>query len=263
MFWLAIASRQDICARSARLAARVTAFRDSDAYQIGDLVKTAKARRKATVLGYAPTSYPKLSARGDVDGEIRKRVEEVHCGAMALAGWSDAAHGDQTSEGRRRPGYPQPCGVSVVSANGSPSSPGNPLKSSLGAEAYAFSEMMGRMALLRELHAPFADLALVLAGLEVCEYLSTHLRRKKTVAEKYLARRIIGIQRALENGELSNVVWFRRPENRAGGRAPAESDMVPLLRLLRSGSFSPGPLRPPRGLTFVGETSAWYVFSVC
>ena len=37
--------------------------------------------------------------------EYRARSEKVHCGPMTPAGWSGAAGGDQTREGRCRPGY--------------------------------------------------------------------------------------------------------------------------------------------------------------
>ena len=74
-------------------------------HRINDLIKKVKAWQKATVLKYASSSQI-----GDVcnfpEGEnVRQRKEEIHGGAMALAGRSDAAYGDQSSLGNCRLGY--------------------------------------------------------------------------------------------------------------------------------------------------------------
>ena len=91
----ATASRPDICARMAQLAARVNSIRGKDIYQIYDLVGTVMEWQKATVLKFASTSHSDLSSRRDVDGEMRTRGEKVHRGATTLAGCSDAFCGDQ------------------------------------------------------------------------------------------------------------------------------------------------------------------------
>ena len=103
--WLAAASWPDICARLAQSAARVNSLRDSDIYRIDGLVQTVKEGQEATILLYASSSYPSERAPGSKDGEMRIGGEKVNCGAITLAGWSDAAYGDQTKEGRRRLGY--------------------------------------------------------------------------------------------------------------------------------------------------------------
>ena len=87
--------------------------------------------------------------------------------------------------------------------------------------------------------------------MEDCESLFTVLGNEKTIAEKYLARRLLGIQQALDN-----VYLLPGPENAADGPNEVESDMAPLLRLLQSGSFSHRAFRPLRVATFMGDTSA-------
>ena len=83
------------------------------------------------------------------------------------------------------------------------------VKSSLGGEVYASSEMIDHMALLREFYAPFSHISPGLVGMEDCESLFTHLEKKKTVTEKYLVRHFLSIQQFLDEGELENVTGFR------------------------------------------------------
>ena len=90
--WLATVSRLGICSGSARRASRVNAFQGSDAYRINDLVRTGRAWQKATILKYASPPHQKNRERGAVDEEIRTRG--------GRAGWSDAAYGDQSVEGK-------------------------------------------------------------------------------------------------------------------------------------------------------------------
>lgn len=95
----------------------------------------------AAFLKFALALSPKISRGG-----------EVHCGAPTLAGWSDAAFGGRTKKGRR------PLGYVIASPSASLSAPCHLLrrsseltrrlvKSSLGSEVFAFSGMMGHMAL--------------------------------------------------------------------------------------------------------------------
>ena len=58
------------------------------------------------------------------------------------------------------------------------------VESSLGGEVYAFSELVGHMAPLRELRPPIAGISPGTAGVGDCESLFSHLGNKKTVAEK-------------------------------------------------------------------------------
>ena len=85
--WLATVSRPDICARLARIASRINALTGSDVYRINDLVKTVKTWQKATQLKYASSLK--------WDGPS---------GAMAVAGWLDAACGNTTCMGKCRLG---------------------------------------------------------------------------------------------------------------------------------------------------------------
>ena len=64
------------------------------------------------------------------------------------------------------------------------------------------------------------------------------------VSAKYLARRFLRVQQFLEEGCLGDE------ENPADGLAEVRSDLVPLLRLLESGRFFPGQLRPLRSVAW-------------
>ena len=68
--------------------------------------------------------------------------------------------------------------------------------SSLEGEVYAASEMLGHVALSRELSSPFGDLPLRIAGLSDCESLFAHLRDRKAIADKYSARHFSRIRQA-------------------------------------------------------------------
>ena len=121
------------------------------------------------------------------------------------------------------------------------------VKSSLGGEVCAFSEMLDYMSMLRGFYGHFADVYPGMVGLEDCESLFAHLRRKKMTTEKSLGRQLLAIQQAIEMKELGNVYWIPGLENPAGGLTRLKSDLVPLLRLIESGSYNPGNLRPLRG----------------
>ena len=121
------------------------------------------------------------------------------------------------------------------------------VKSSLGGEVYAFSEMLDYMAMLREFYGNFSGLRPGLVGLEDCESLFTHLKKSKMVTEKFLARHFLSIQQALEQKELDNVYWIPGKGNPADGLTKLRSEILPLLRLLESGAYNPGILRPLKG----------------
>ena len=122
------------------------------------------------------------------------------------------------------------------------------MKSSLGGEVYAFSEMVDHMALIRELYTPFVGLSPGMAGSEDCESLFNHLRAKKMVTEKYLLRHFLCIQQSLEDKELDNIYWLPGTENPADGMTKMKSEMSPMLNLLEFGEFHPGFLRPLLGI---------------
>ena len=54
----------------------------------------------------------------------------------------------------------------------------------------------------------------------------------------------MSIHQALEQGEPDNAYWPPGAKNPAERQAMVRSDMAPLLRILGSGSFNPGSLRP-------------------
>ena len=115
-------------------------------------------------------------------------------GAASPAGWSDAAYGDQSPEGRSRLGYvislitctlSDPCLIPGWTLTFTRTLVGN----SLGAEVYASSEVIDHVALLRENYAPFLNMSPGMIGLGSCESPPTHLRHTETITGKCLARR--------------------------------------------------------------------------
>ena len=95
---------------------------------------------------------------------------------MSPVGWSDAACGDLSQNGKCRLGY------LIGSMSSSLTGPCHVLqwtskftrklvKSSLGGEVYAFSEMIDHMALLMEFYAPFSHISPGLVEVEACERL--------------------------------------------------------------------------------------------
>ena len=174
---------------------------------------------------------------------------------MTLVGWSDAAYGNTSCMGKCRLGYL----IGVMSANlcgachiiqWTSKFTRKLVKSSLGGEVYAFSEMLDHMSMLREFYGHFAGMSLGLVGLEDCESLFTHLKNSKMITEKFSVRHFLSIQQALEEQELDNVYWIPGRENPADGLTKLHSEILPLLRLLESGSYNPGILRPLKGITF-------------
>ena len=103
------------------------------------------------------------------------------------------------------------------------------------------------MLLLKGRFGPFEGVNPGKVGLEDCEGLRTHFKTVERIVEKYLVRHLLSAQRALGEGEFENV---RSTENPADVLTRVRSDMVPLLRPLGSGRFSPGQLRPPKGVAW-------------
>ena len=63
----------------------------------------------------------------------------------------------------------------------------------------------------------------------------------------YLARQFLSFQQTVQRGDFRNTYRVPVTESPAGGLTDISSDMAPLLRLLGSGKFSPGLLRPSEG----------------
>ena len=114
------------------------------------------------------------------------------------------------------------------------------MKSSLGGEAYAFSEMLGHMSMLREFYGSFADWYPGMVGLEDCESLLTRLKKNILVrhlfTESFLVRHFLAIQQTIEIQELDNVYWIPGKGNPADGLTKLQSETLPLLRLMEAGT---------------------------
>ena len=101
------------------------------------------------------------------------------------------------------------------------------VKSSVGREVYALSEMVDHMLLLEDFRGPFGRINPGEVGLEDCESLFTHLKTKKMAADKYLLRHLSRIQQASEEGYLTNPYWPQGTENPAAGLTKVRRDMAP------------------------------------
>ena len=176
---------------------------------------------------------------------------------MTLAGWSDAAEGNQPSIGRCRLGYV----AGLMSANlcgprriipWASQSTRKLVESSLGGEVYAFSEMLDHESMLREVYGHSVDVYPGMAGLEDCESPFAHLKKEKMITEKFSARHFSAIQQAIAIQELDNVNWIPGRANPADGLTELHSETRPLLRFMESGTYNPGFSRPLQGVAFRG-----------
>ena len=77
----------------------------SDVYRINDLMGTVKAWQTRAILQFASSSFPLFRPGPDTKGRHRARGGGLHGGTLTLAGWSDAAYGDLSQNGKRRLGY--------------------------------------------------------------------------------------------------------------------------------------------------------------
>ena len=89
-----------------------------------------------------------------------------------------------------------------------------------------------------------------MAGFEDCGSLFTHLKKERVITGRFPVRRFLAVQQATELKDLDNVYWLSGLGNSADGLTMIKSDLVPLLRLLESGSLNPSTLRPLRGVVF-------------
>ena len=103
--WLATVSRPDICARLAQLATKVNELQGSDIYRINALFKAVEIDQPRAVLKYASSSSPLFPAGSDKKGRHRVNGGKAHGGTLPLVGWSDAAYGKLSEDGRCRLGY--------------------------------------------------------------------------------------------------------------------------------------------------------------
>ena len=160
---------------------------------------------------------------------------------MTLAGWSDAAYGDQSADGKCRLGYL----IGLM-----PSSPLAPchilqwiskftrnlVKSSIGGDVYAPGEMDAHVTLLREIYEHVVELSPDKIYFEDRESLLARLRPKANVTEKFPIRHFLAIHQSLEMEEFENARWRPGCGDPADGFTKTKRDMVPLLRLTESGT---------------------------
>ena len=146
-------------------------------------------------------------------------------------------------------GRPHAFDIGRMSSTGASKFTRKSAQSGHGGEAYASTEMVHHASLIRERYTPLADLSLGVIGLEDCESLPNHVKKKRAIAERYLARRSPGTQQHLGNGESGDAYWPPGLEGPAGGQNGIRSDMGPRLRQLESGTFHPGGLRTLRGIS--------------
>ena len=183
-----------------------------------------KEWQQATAPKYASSSllWKALGRSGKVEADLRERGERVHCGPVALAGWSDAANGDRWTEVRCRLG----CAIGLMSSTvkshcrilrRTSKIAWKVAKSSLGGEVNALCEMVYHMLLREDFFGLFEGMNPGVVGFEACESLFTHVKKKMMIAENYLVRHFLSTQQALEEGDLENASWLPETETPADG----------------------------------------------
>ena len=118
--------------------------------------------------------------------------------------------------------------------SGHPSSHANLSRAACGGEIHAFSGMIDHMAPLREFYVPFSRRPPGLVGMEDCESLFTHLKRRKMITEKYVVRHVLSIQQFIGEGELDSAYWLPGTKNPADGLTEIKSEMGPILALVET-----------------------------
>ena len=114
------------------------------------------------------------------DAKQRRSRENIRGDTMVLVGWSDAVYRDQSSLGKCRLGYvigltpPNLCGPCHITLWTSKFAR-RMVKSCLGGDVYALSEMPDHASVHREVYGRFVDLFPVLVGPEACESLFAKL----------------------------------------------------------------------------------------
>ena len=85
------------------LDSKVNDLQGSDIYRINALIKNVKLDQPRAILKYTSSSFPLFPA-GE-RGRPRSNGERLHNGTLSLVGWSDAAYGDLSQNGKCRLGY--------------------------------------------------------------------------------------------------------------------------------------------------------------
>ena len=214
------ASRPNICACLARLASKINSVRGSDAYCINELAKTGKAQQQAAVLNM-PSRL--ILGRGRVGMSTDEREPgggRIHCGTMSPVRRSDAANGGKSAGGICRLDYGigltlstlnRPCHVLQWASKSTSAL----VKSDLGGEVYALSEMVGHMSLKREFRKPPQQPG------------EQEDHRGNVDCPPFSGDSAVV-------GELGSANWLPGLETPAAGSIKVESGMVPPLRLMES-----------------------------
>ena len=175
-----------------------------------------------------------------------------------MAGWPDAAFGTHGQDGQCRLGYL--IGLMSPTLTGpvhflqwASKFTRKHVKSSLGGEIFALSEMWGHMDMIREFYTASGREKVGSYRLIDCESLLSRLRAGRLGTEKFLARHFRIILGAMEGGDLGNVAWIPGTENPADGLTKATSDRGPLLQLLGTGLLCLGRLGQLRVMPFIGN----------
>ena len=164
-----------------------------DVYRTNDLVKTVKKSQHPPVLKYFSPGKLDQGTLAPRTGDARYSKGTIHADAMTPVGWSGAAYGDQSRVGKCRlghivgpmsPNLSGPCHLAYWASKITRKL----VKSSVGGEVYAVSEMLDHMFMLREYYGHFTDLLPGMVGLEKRESLFTHLEKNELITEKFLAR---------------------------------------------------------------------------
>ena len=166
-------SRPDICARLARFSSNLNGLQVIDIYRINDLIKKVKMGQSDYTLKYhfgLPANTKRSLQHPDEDWG---KIHPIHEGTMMLVGWSDAAFGTHTQDGRCRLGYI--IGLMSSDLTGpvhilqrTSKFTGKHVKSSLVGEIFALSEMRGHMEMIKDLYAPLGHAEIRAYGIIDC-----------------------------------------------------------------------------------------------
>ena len=235
---LTTVSRPDIRARLARFSANLSGLKVINIYGINDLIKTVEKWQSECALKYF-AGPPKLARRSlsCPDAEWGK-PRPVHEDTTLLVGRSAAAFGTHAQDARCRLGDiigPMSSTGPVHILQWTSKFTRRHVKSSIGGEIFAPSEMWGCMEMIREFYIALGHEKLGSYGPIDCESLLPHLRTGLLGPGKLHARHFRSSLGTTADGDLGNVAWVPGHENPADGLTKATSGRGPLFHLLETG----------------------------
>ena len=188
--WVAAVSRPDLCARVAIHAPRINARCGCDVVRTNGLVRAAKEWQHATALKSALPCRPweTLGSGGQLSANLS---ESEQGGSLQpdVFGWMVGCRLWGPIDGRQSPIWSCNWLDALVLFGPTPyflracTFIRKRVKSRLGGEVYALSEMAGHM-LLKDCHGPSEGMNPGMAWLGDCESLSTRLKTKRMIAGK-------------------------------------------------------------------------------